>query len=325
VWRARSPVARPRAGGGGRSDAFSGVRPPAPEAGAPARAKREARRAGRKAARAQRDATRAEREAAGGEREAARPDRDAQIREDRRTLQEVRAWLAASTYDADGLAVWSKEVDFLRDPVFQRAYGRGIGSGHGFGAGADIHIEWRVHVACWAGSHAGRLAGDFVECGVNTGIYSLAICDYIDLNATGKSFFLFDTFDGIPETQMHERERERALEHNRTIYVDVYETARRNFEPFPRAKLIRGRVPDTLDQTPIDRACYLSLDMNIAEPERAALEFFWDRLVPGAPVLLDDYAWAGHTLQKEQMDDFAASRKVEILTLPTGQGLLLKP
>jgi hypothetical protein len=252
-------------------------------------------------------------------------DLTATLREDRRTLQEVRAWLAASTYDADGLAVWSKEVDFLRDPVFQRAYGRGIGSGHGFGAGADIHIEWRVHVACWAGSHAGRLAGDFVECGVNTGIYSLAICDYIDLNATGKSFFLFDTFDGIPETQMHERERERALEHNRTIYVDVYETARRNFEPFPRAKLIRGRVPDTLDQTPIDRVCYLSLDMNIAEPERAALEFFWDRLVPGAPVLLDDYAWAGHTLQKEQMDDFAASRKVEILTLPTGQGLLLKP
>jgi hypothetical protein len=31
--------------------------------------------------------------------------------------------------------------------------------------------------------------------------------------------------------------------------------------------------------------------MNIVVPELAAIEYFWDRLVPGAVVVLDDYAW----------------------------------
>jgi hypothetical protein len=30
---------------------------------------------------------------------------------------------------------------------------------------------------------------------------SLAICNYIDFNSTGKRFFLFDTFKGIPLEQ----------------------------------------------------------------------------------------------------------------------------
>ena len=69
----------------------------------------------------------------------------------------------------------------------------------------------------------------------------------------------------------------------------------------------------------------MSLDMNIAEPEVAALAFFWDKLVPGAVVTLDDYAWADHQPQKRALDAFAASVGVRILTLPTGQGLIIRP
>jgi len=58
--------------------------------------------------------------------------------------------------------------------------------------------------------------------------------------------------------------------------------------------------------------------MNIAYPERAAIEFFWDKLSPGAPVVLDDYAWEDYSEQKAALDDFAHTRGVEILTLPTG-------
>ena len=55
--------------------------------------------------------------------------------------------------------------------------------------------------------------------------------------------------------------------------------------------------------------------MNIACPERAAIEFFWDKLSPGAPVVLDDYAWEDYSEQKAALDDFAHTRGVEILTL----------
>ena len=194
------------------------------------------------------------------------------------------------------------------------------------GSEGDIHIEWRIHVLLWAAAHAVNLEGDLVECGVNTGIFSLAVCDYIDFNRTGKSFYLFDTFRGIPVEQITEAEKKlgRAKE-NDTEYSECFERARQNFAPYPKARLVRGLVPDTLPTVEIGRVCYLSIDMNIVAPEIAAIEFFWDKLSPGAPVVLDDYGWEHYRPQKEAMDRFALEKGVAILTLPTGQGLLLKP
>ena len=65
--------------------------------------------------------------------------------------------------------------------------------------------------------------------------------------------------------------------------------------------------------------------MNAEAPERAALEFFWDRVVPGGVVFLDDYAFRGHDAQRRSFDAFAEEHRVGILALPTGNGLLIKP
>jgi O-methyltransferase len=234
------------------------------------------------------------------------------------------------TYNADNLCLWHKSTDFLREPRFVEAYDRGMDSGHKIcrepGSKTDLHIEWRVHVLCWAASHAAKLPGDFVECGVNTGIFSLAVAHYLDFNRTGKKFYLFDTFAGIPREHISDRERSLGREQENELYYEAcYETARRNFTPYPNAVLIRGRVPDTLHSVQIDRVAYLSIDMNVVVPEIAAIRHFWGVLVPGAPVILDDYGWLGYAPQKEAMDEFAASVNCKILTLPTGQGLLLKP
>jgi hypothetical protein len=65
--------------------------------------------------------------------------------------------------------------------------------------------------------------------------------------------------------------------------------------------------------------------MNCAAPEIAAAEYFWDKLVPGAVIVLDDYGWKIHYEQKEKFDRFAARKGVRVLALPTGQGLIFKP
>jgi O-methyltransferase len=237
---------------------------------------------------------------------------------------EQRSRWGAPSYDADCLSVWGKNVAFLHDPRFLDAYRAGINSGHIFTPpGEDLHIEWRVAVACWAAKHGSHLEGDFVECGTNTGIMSLAICRYLDFNSTGKRFFLFDTFSGIPTDQISPLEKDRAKEN--VYYYDCWTTALRNFKPYPNVTLVRGKIPEILPTADIAKVCYLSIDMNIAYPERASLEFFWDKLSPGAIVLFDDYDWIPYREQKLTHDEFAANHGVEILPLPTGQGMLIKP
>ena len=228
-------------------------------------------------------------------------------------------------FDADGLVVWDKNVSFLSEPRFVESYNAGIESGHRFTTGQDgkLHVEWRVAIACWAAKHALHLKGDFVECGTNTGILSLAICRYVDFNKTNKSFFLFDTFNGIPSEQA--TQNDRAWQSDNKFYFDCWDVVNQNFKQYPNVHLIRGKVPDTLGSTDIEAVSYLSIDMNIAYPERAAMEYFWEKLVPGAITILDDYGFAGYEEQKVTLDEFAAQRNVEIFTLPTGQGLLIKP
>jgi len=236
--------------------------------------------------------------------------------------------LQSADYVHDGLAVWNKNVSFLSDPKFQRAYARGQNSGHKLTGSPHkpLHVEWRVHVLLSMAAHAAKLPGDFVECGVNTGVFSLSVCDYLDFDQLGKKFYLFDTYEGIPADQMSEHEKSlgRIAESER-YYEECFETAKRNFSEFKQAILIKGRVPDSLVAPESGSICYLSLDMNIAAPEIAALNFFWNKLSPGAPVILDDYGWKPYRPQKTAIDEFAAAHGVAVCELPTGQGLMFKP
>ncbi len=229
----------------------------------------------------------------------------------------------APSYEDGSLSTWGQSVEFLGDPRFREAHASALGSGQTWTrSGADL--AWRVAICCWAGAHAARLPGDFVECGVHTGMFSLAVCSYTSFNDTGKRFWLFDTYSGIPDEQISPAERALGREDYASLYPDSFELVRKNFAPYPRAELVRGVVPASLDTVSIDQVAYLSIDMNIALPERAALEYFWPKLVPGAVVVLDDYGWEGHVEQKHALDDVARARGVEILCLPTGQGLLFK-
>jgi hypothetical protein len=88
---------------------------------------------------------------------------------------------------------------------------------------------------------------------------------------------------------------------------------------------VRGVVPETLSLIDAEQISYLSLDMNCAEPEIAAAHHLWPRLVAGAVILLDDYGGGpAYSRQKNAFDALAGELGFKILTLPTGQGLIIK-
>jgi hypothetical protein len=212
--------------------------------------------------------------------------------------------------------------DFMRDPRFIAAYKRGAAA-----EGYDPKYFWRSHVALWCASVALALGGDFVECGVCRGMLSSSIMTYLDWNRTGRRFFLFDTFTGLDETQVTDEEIQAGtLASFREMYKeDLYDNAVNNFAEFNNVTIVRGSVPSTLSTVEIGDVAYLSIDMNNTAPEIAAANYFWDKLKPGAPILLDDYGFVRYETQKRAFDKWAAERGVEILALPTGQGLIVKP
>jgi hypothetical protein len=228
-------------------------------------------------------------------------------------------------YDEDGLFTVHNQ-HFRQDPVFKAAYQRGIEANNNF----DPHLEWRVHVALWAASSALEVPGDFVECGVNTGFLSSAIMGGLDWRNVAKRFYPLDTFAGpvLSQFSAEEIQRGRRKLAEDGIQTGAYETnlarVRVNFAEWPNAVVVPGAVPDSLSTLDIASVAFLHIDMNCAYPERAALEYFWNRLSPGAFVLLDDYAYHGFEYQAETIDAVAQSLGFNVLSLPTGQGLIVK-
>jgi O-methyltransferase len=228
------------------------------------------------------------------------------------------------TYNQDGLAT-RHNADFMRDPRFIEAYRVGTSD-----SPREIRVEWRVHVALWCATHALSLEGDFVECGVHTAILSAAVMTWVDFaKQPNRKFYLFDTWSGIPAEQVSEEEKHSGtLEINRKYKNGdmIYASVLKKLSCWPNSVVVRGRVPDSLSaMTSSDKVAFASIDMNVAAPEIAAAEFLWPRLVPGAPMLLDDYGWTKLINQKRAWDEFAQRHRIMILSLPTGQGLIMKP
>lgn len=228
-------------------------------------------------------------------------------------------------YLQDGLFTVHND-HFRRAVDFQDAYQRGIEAS----GGLDPEFEWRVHVALWAARNSLRVPGDFVECGVNAGFISSAIMKGLNWNAQNRRFYLIDTFAG-PVFDQYSREEiesgrvavaEQAIA--RGAYVTDLGRVRTNYAEWPSAVIIQGAVPEVLESLEIERVAFLHIDMNCAYPETAALYFFWNLLSPGGMVLLDDYAYLGHDEQAKAMDEAVQALGAEILSLPTGQGLLIK-
>jgi hypothetical protein len=213
-------------------------------------------------------------------------------------------------HDEDGLRTRHARP-FVDDARFQRAYARGVQA-----AGWDYGIRWRVHTALWAAATAEPAGGAFVECGTARGVVAAAICT--DLGWTTRPFYLYDTYasgtldaDGGQTGPPH------------PCYATDVESVRRTFAEWPGARLVVGRIPDSLAESP-EQVAFLHVDLNAATAEEAAVRHFWPRLSRGAVMLFDDYGFAGHEAQRIAADRLGDELGYRILSLPTGQGLVVK-
>lgn len=236
------------------------------------------------------------------------------------SLSNVRRFVSTlrnATFNNDGL-VTTHNSDFINDPLFAESYKLGKSTG----SWGNADLEWRAYIACWAAEKGKRLEGDFVECGVNRGGLALTVMNYTGFNQLeNRKFYLLDTYSGIPE-----KSRQQAAQPCIGMYSDCYAAVLKTFSGYKNVVVVKGTVPETLPEVKSEKVCYLSIDMNGAEPEIAAATYFWDKLVSGAAIVLDDYAFSdAYRRQKQAFDKFAESRGVQVLSLPTGQGLILKP
>ncbi|MGJ3261274.1 MAG: TylF/MycF/NovP-related O-methyltransferase [Rhodospirillales bacterium] len=135
--------------------------------------------------------------------------------------------------------------------------------------------------------------------------------------APERELFLFDTFDGLPECHV-------ATDPVDTIpgsYAGGLNEVRRTIGNSDKVHYCAGLFPETAGLVPRDTVFALvHLDCDLYEPTKAALEFFYPRMSPGALLIVHDYhsgCWAGVT---DAVDEFLADKPEQLILIPDKSG-----
>src|SRR3990167_115993 len=221
------------------------------------------------------------------------------------------------SYSGDGITT-SNNCSFLRTEKFKKAYSKYCQS-----FGSSLNIQWRIHQALWCAHIARHLKGDIIEFGVGNGLVMSSILEvYENWENSNKKLFLVDTFSSHNINSLTgKQDTDQSVN---PFYANSLDLVKSNFSSFKNVEFIVGFVPDVLSSLKLDELSFVHIDMNYFVPEVAALEFCWEKIVKGGVILLDDYAYKNHDEQYHAMNKLAKKLNFDILTTPTGQGIIIK-
>jgi hypothetical protein len=222
------------------------------------------------------------------------------------------------TYNADGMATVHYSP-FADDPEWTRLYDE---MSEEWFPGTLMEARWRMWLLTRYAVYARALDGNFAEFGVFRGGCSRMLLGTAGLEPD-RRLYLFDTFAGIPDDRLTAEEREEGmggrLAETSPEYVAQLLSA---WDPIP--VICAGDVFDTVPAVETGPLAFVHLDLNAAAPTQHVLEHIYERLVPGAVVMFDDYGWTGYEEQRRAVDAFLAGRPETIIALPTGQATFIK-
>jgi O-methyltransferase len=183
-----------------------------------------------------------------------------------------------------------------------------------------------------------KIPGDVVECGVWRGGSMQAVAKtLLELDATDRDLYLFDTFEGMPPPTPEDLRQDgqraqdmlaRTTKDNPVWAVagleDVQDGMSKVGYPQERIHYVPGMVEDTTPGQAPDQISILRLDTDWYASTKHELEHLYSRLSPGGVLLLDDYGWWQGS--RKAVDEFLDLTGERLLLLRMAEGrIAVKP
>lgn len=174
----------------------------------------------------------------------------------------------------------------------------------------------RCYVLATLMSQAAQLEGEVWECGVYRGGTAMLFAGRLSRGKT--PLRLFDTFEGMPETDAV-RDLHKAGDFSDTSLEAVRSRVQGEFIHF-----YKGLIPDTFSGLEASRIAFAHVDVDIYHAILACCEFIFPRLCVGGFMVFDDYGWPSCPGARGAVDEFFRERAAIPLVLATGQALVFK-
>ena len=153
---------------------------------------------------------------------------------------------------------------------------------------------------------------DFAECGVYAGMTMFFTSEFCD-----KTFIGIDSWEGVSEPG------EFDTEYFKTVKLkSEFAWAKNNLSRYSNVLLKKGWIPEVFDEVEESKYSFVHIDVDLYEPTKKSIEYFWPKLVSGGVLICDDYGSYKTTGARKAVDDYF--EKHNILELPTGQAIIWK-
>jgi O-methyltransferase len=162
--------------------------------------------------------------------------------------------------------------------------------------------------------------GDTAECGAYRGAGSFLICRINAAQSGGeRRHFVFDSFEGLSAPTALD-----GAHWSRGDLACAAAEVRRALAEFPAVSLHPGWIPERFADVADRRFAFVHIDVDLYEPTRDSLAFFYPRMSEGGVVLCDDYGFTSCPGATRAVDEFLADRPEKMIALSCGGGFLIK-
>jgi len=161
--------------------------------------------------------------------------------------------------------------------------------------------------------------GDTAECGVFQGAGSYLIASAGAQHGHERTHHVFDSFEGLSTPTGIDGAfwRKGSL----ACGLDV---VRANLQMFKHVSLHKGWIPDTFGDVSRSTFAFVHIDVDLYQPTRDSIAFFYERMNAGGIILCDDYGFTTCPGATKAVDEFLADKSEKMIALPTGGGFLIK-
>lgn len=153
---------------------------------------------------------------------------------------------------------------------------------------------------------------NFAECGTYAGMSMHFVADLCN-----KRFIGIDSFEGVSEPGKYDTDYFKNLK----LEIPI-EVAEKTTKSHKNVELYKGWIPTVFKTIDNLEYSYIHIDVDLYQPTKDSIEYFWPKLVNGGVLICDDFGSEKTIGAKKAMIDFFGRDK--ILEIPTGQAIVYK-
>lgn len=182
---------------------------------------------------------------------------------------------------------------------------------------------------------AAGIPGAFAECGCFLGHSTHVIARTMTLNGRKEPLLVFDSFQGLSPAAPEDLDvgakhvdsfgQQAKLRAGKKMFAADMATTMRNLAEHKFIVFYPGWIPDTFVGVEEKQFAFVHVDVDLYQPVKDSLEFFYERLSPGGIVQIDDYNFTDWPGAQKAVDEFVAAKKPSFFfELPLGGAFLIK-